>query len=383
MTLGIIDDDVVHFISKYRVAIEEHRLGAREAVRLALSTAGWDMTVTSAALIAGFAVLSQSSFGLFFDLAKLTAITIGISLLFNLVVLPAMLVWLAERRLRPAFAARPRTLRARKIAASFLACALSLGAAVAPSRALAQGSVSPVADANGRGLAIAREADRRDQGWRSSVVDVRMTLTNAHGQTSERQMRNAMLEVVGDGDRTLVVFDQPADVKGSAVLTYSHATGPDDQWLYLPAVKRVKRIASSNKAGPFMGSEFAFEDLSSQEVEKYHYGFVAEDTLDGSAAFVVERAPADPKSGYSRQRVWYDRRHYRPLRIDYYDRKDALLKTLTYERYQAYGAFWRARVQLMVNHQTGKRTRVEFGEFRLDATLAPAEFEVERLGGVR
>jgi len=210
-----------------------------------------------------------------------------------------------------------------------------------------------------------------------------MTLTNAHGQTSERQMRSAMLEVAGDGDRTLVVFDQPADVKGSAVLTYSHATGPDDQWLYLPAVKRVKRIASSNKAGPFMGSEFAFEDLSSQEVEKYHYRFVAEDTLDGLAAFVVERTPVDPKSGYTRQRVWYDQLHYRPVRIDYYDRKDALLKTLTYERYQKYGEFWRARAQLMANHQTGKRTRVEFGEFRLDAGVTPAEFEVARLGGVR
>jgi outer membrane lipoprotein-sorting protein len=196
-------------------------------------------------------------------------------------------------------------------------------------------------------------------------------------------MRSAMLEVTGDGDRTLVVFDQPADVKGSAVLTYSHASADDDQWLYLPAVRRVKRIASSNKAGPFMGSEFAFEDLASQEVDKYTYRLVGVDTLDGMSAVLVERDPVDPKSGYTRQRVWYDRQHYRPLKIDYYDRKDALLKTLTYERYQAYGALWRAQAQLMTNHQTGKRTRVEFGEFRLDAGLTSAEFEVARLGGVR
>ena len=280
-------------------------------------------------------------------------------------------------------AAPPLPQRGRIVAAVLVASGLWLGAALTPSRAWSQDSASPAADASGRGLSIAREADRRDNGWRSSVVEVRMTLTNAHGQTSERQMRSAMLEVAGDGDRTLVVFDQPADVKGSAVLTYSHGAGPDDQWLYLPAVKRVKRIASSNKAGPFMGSEFAFEDLSSQEVEKYHYRFVAEDTLDGLAAFVVERAPVDPKSGYTRQRVWYDQLHYRPVRIDYYDRKDALLKTLTYERYQAYGGLWRARVQVMVNHQTGKRTRAEFGEFRLDAGLTSSDFEVGRLGGVR
>ena len=269
-----------------------------------------------------------------------------------------------------------------RVAAAFIACGLWLGTMLTPSRAWSQDRSNLVVDANSRGLAIAQEADRHDSGWRSSIVDVRMILTNAHGQTSERQIRSAMLEVSGDGDRTLVVFDEPADVKGSAVLTYSHGSAPDDQWLYLPAVKRVKRIASSNKAGPFMGSEFAFEDLASQEIEKYRYQFLAEDMLNGLRAFVVERYPVDPKSGYTRQRVWYDQDHYRPLKIEYYDRKDALLKTLTYERYQAYGAFWRARVQLMVNHQTGKRTLVQFGEFRLDAGLTPAQFEVGHLSSV-
>jgi outer membrane lipoprotein-sorting protein len=383
MTLGIIDDDVVHFISKYRVAVEEYGLPTREAVQNALSEVGWDLIVTSTALIAGFSVLAQSSFGLFFDLAKLTAITIAIALLFNLVFLPALLVWLAERRVRTAPVASPLAVRGRAAAIALLACGLTVASAFGPTKVQAQQSGNPVLDASARGLGIAREADRRDSGWRSTVVDVRMTLANAHGQTSERRMRSAMLEVSDDGDRTLVVFDEPADVKGSAVLTYSHASDDDDQWLYLPAVRRVKRIASSNKAGPFMGSEFAFEDLASQEVERYTYRLVGEDTLDGLPAFVVERDPVDPKSGYTRQRVWYDQQHYRPLRIDYYDRKDALLKTLTYERYQAYGAFWRARAQLMVNHQTGKRTRVEFGEFRVNAGLTPTDFEVARLGSGR
>ena len=382
MTLGIIDDDVVHFISKYRVAVEEHGLAAREAVRQALSTVGWDLIVTSAALIAGFLVLAQSSFGLFFDLAKLTAITIAIALVFNLVFLPALLVWLAERRVRTAAVVSPLPIRGRAAAVVLLVCGLAVAGTFGPARAQAQQGGNPVLDAGDGGVAVAREADRRDSGWRSSIVEVRMTLTNARGETSERRMRSAMLEVLGDGDRTLVVFDEPADVKGSAVLTYSHASAADDQWLYLPAVRRVKRIASSNKAGPFMGSEFAFEDLASQEVEKYSYRLVGEDTLGGLPAFVVERDPVDPKSGYTRQRVWYDQQHYRPLKIDYYDRKDALLKTLTYERYQAYGAFWRARAQVMVNHQTGKRTRVEFGEFRLNAGLTPADFDVARLGSV-
>ena len=234
-----------------------------------------------------------------------------------------------------------------------------------------------------RGLAIAREADRRDSGWRDARVDVRMLLRSQHGETSERFLRSAWLEVPGDGDRTIVVFDRPADVKGSAVLTFSHKAGDDDRWIYLPAVGRTKRVASSNKAGPFMGSEFAFEDLASQEVEKYLYRYVRPDVWEGEPVWVVERDPIDPRSGYTRHLVWYDQAEYRPRKIEYFDRKNDPLKTLTYEQYERVDRFWRARVQLMVNHQTGKSTRVEFGPFRLGTGLTPGDFSVDRLSAAQ
>ena len=133
-----------------------------------------------------------------------------------------------------------------------------------------------------------------------------MILRNRRGDESTREMRTQVLEVEGDGDRTVIVFNQPRDVKGTAFLSHMHKEGSDDQWLYLPALKRVKRIASNNKAGPFMGSEFAYEDISSQEVEKYTYLYLRDEVLDGQATFVVERDPVDSRSGYSRQVVWYD-----------------------------------------------------------------------------
>ena len=98
MALGIIDDDVVHIVSKFREAVENHEIGPRAALPYVMQTAGADVIVTSVALIAGFVTLAQSSFGLFFDLAKLTAVVIGASLLLNLIFLPALLVWLAETR---------------------------------------------------------------------------------------------------------------------------------------------------------------------------------------------------------------------------------------------------------------------------------------------
>ncbi len=121
------------------------------------------------------------------------------------------------------------------------------------------------------GLEIAREADNRDFGFGDQEVDVFMELFNAHGESSTREMRNRTLEIAdpNKGDKTMIIFDHPRDVKGTAFLTFSNILEPDDQWLYLPSLKRVKRISSKNKSGPFVGSEFAYEDISSQEVGKY------------------------------------------------------------------------------------------------------------------
>jgi hypothetical protein len=104
-----------------------------------------------------------------------------------------------------------------------------------------------------------------------------MLLADRHGERSRRDLRIRVLETPGDGDKLLFIFDSPPDVRGTLMLTHSHGSRPDDQWLYLPAFGRVKRIASANKPGPFMGSEFAYEDLASQEVDKYGYRWLREE----------------------------------------------------------------------------------------------------------
>ena len=136
-----------------------------------------------------------------------------------------------------------------------------------------------------QGLAIAVEADKRDLGWGDSTANMVMVLRNKAGKESRREIRIKNMEVDGDGDKSISIFDQPKDVKGTAFLSHTHAQKPDDQWLFLPALKRVKRISSANKSGPFMGSEFAFEDLSSQEVERYAYKLLGEEELNGQMMF--------------------------------------------------------------------------------------------------
>lgn len=228
-----------------------------------------------------------------------------------------------------------------------------------------------------KGLAIAREADRRDLGFGDSRAALEMILTNRRGDQSRRELRILTLENPDEsaGDSGLVVFDRPRDVKGTALLTFSNILEPDDQWIYLPAVARVKRISSRNKSGPFMGSEFAYEDMGSQEVGKYTHRHLRDEACGELVCYVIERVPLYPHSGYRKQIVWIDQDEYRMQKIEFYDRKDALLKTLVFGDYRQYlEQYWRAHDLFMVNHQTGKSTRLTWSEFTFRSGLGKDDF---------
>jgi len=235
-----------------------------------------------------------------------------------------------------------------------------------------------------RGLEIATERKARDQGWGDSVATMKMILKNAQGESSTREMRLKSFEIDGDGDKGLTIFDQPRDVKGTAFLNHSHSVKADDQWLYLPALKRVKRISSRNKSGPFMGSEFAYEDLSSFELEKYTFNYLGDKEVSGTQAYLLEQIPTDKNSGYTKQLVWLDKDHYRPLKVEFYDRKGALLKTLQFTDYQQYlSQYWRAHTMAMVNHQTGKSTTLTTSHLEFQTGLREKDFEKNVLKRVK
>lgn len=235
-----------------------------------------------------------------------------------------------------------------------------------------------------KGLAIAIESDKRNTGWKDSSADMTMTLRNKRGEESVRVLRVKALEVENDGDKGLTIFDEPKTVRGTALLTYSHKTEADDQWLFLPALKRVKRIASKNKSGPFMGSEFAFEDLSSQEIEKYTYEYLKDEACGSETCFVVKRFPTDKNSGYTSQIAWIDHSEYRVHKIEFYDRKKSLLKTLNSTEYKQYlGKYWRPNVMKMQNHQTGKSTDLVWSNYQFSIGLSDSDFTKNSLKRAR
>jgi len=249
---------------------------------------------------------------------------------------------------------------------------------------IAYSSISIAQSAQEKGLTIAKERKLRDKGWGDSSGEMSMILRNAQGEEVERKMRLKSLELLDDGDKGMTIFDQPLDVKGTVFLNFTHAIEPDDQWMYLPKLSKVKRIRSRNKSGPFMGSEFAFEDMSSFEIEKYEFKYLRDETFEGQDSFVIEQVPTDENSGYSKQIVWVDKKHYRVLRIKFFDRKDSLLKELINDDFVLYlEKYWRPMRVEMFNEQNGKSTELITHELNFNTGLDDNDFNKGTLKNVR
>ena len=231
-----------------------------------------------------------------------------------------------------------------------------------------------------KGLEIAKLSDKNNDGYGDSSSSMTMQLINRKGDVVERKLAFKRLEVPEGGDKSIAVFESPRDVKGVAILSYAHKVKSDDQWLYLPALKRVKRIASKNKSGPFLGSEFSFEDFSFQEVEKYEYKFIGEEACKDLMCFVIERRPLDIYSGYTKQLVWIDKENYLVQKIYHYDRKSFHLKTQTFEGYKLYqDFFWQPQKVKMINHQNGKSSILLFEDVKLNTGFTDKDFSQNSL----
>jgi len=232
-------------------------------------------------------------------------------------------------------------------------------------------------DLEKKGYDIAARSDRTDRGFSDSTVKLNMVLRNSAGKESARSLEIKTLEIQDEniGDRSLVVFDSPRDIKGTALLSHAQILDPDDQWLFLPALKRVKRISSTNKSGPFVGSEFAFEDFTATELNKYSYKWLRTEACGEFTCDVVERYPRYENSGYTKQIAWIDQADYQVRQLDFYDRKDSLLKTLELKDYRVYlDGIWRAHTLSMKNHQTEKSTDLIYSDYQFKTGLTENDF---------
>jgi len=232
------------------------------------------------------------------------------------------------------------------------------------------------------GEQIESRQDKMQSGYVGETRDMTLTLVNAQGQESVRKLRFEGFEGTTRHDKTVLRFDYPADLKGTALLTHEQADQDDDQWLFLPTIKRVKRIASSNKSGSFMGSEFAYEDLVVRQLDKYSFKYLGDETIDGKDCYVIEAVPRSEKSGYSRLMRWRQKSNLQEVRTDFFDRKGELLKQRALEDLRQFDGFWRATRITVSNVQTGKKSSLVFENLKLKQHLPEQAFSVQEFNAV-
>jgi len=221
---------------------------------------------------------------------------------------------------------------------------------------------------------VAKKSDEVMSGYQDAISQMRMILVNAGGQQRVRDMKMKVLERDG-GDKSLMEFLSPSDVKGTKFLSYEHADKDDDQWLYLPALKRVKRIASRNKSGSFMGSEFSYEDLTAFNIDKYDYeGEAKELVYEGNKMYQTVRTPNSKNSGYTKQVALVDMQTFLTMKVDYYDRKSELLKTAVFSDYKKIEGVWRIGTIMMKNHQNDKKTTLIWKNETIKNALKERDF---------
>jgi outer membrane lipoprotein-sorting protein len=215
------------------------------------------------------------------------------------------------------------------------------------------------------------------QAGRDFQADVQMRLINPRGSQRERAMRLLRVNTDQGGDqRYLVVFDAPADVRGTAFLVWKYPKKEDERWLYFPALKLVKRVAADDKRSSFVGSDFTYEDISGRDLEEETHTLVKQETLDGRPTYVVESQPKAPAT-YAKRLAWIDAERWVPLKEEYYDAQGKLQRTFKADKVENIDGHWTITTRSMADALSGHRTEVTFKATRYDQSLAQDMF-VER-----
>lgn len=239
-------------------------------------------------------------------------------------------------------------------------------------------------EAADRGREIAREAERVYDDYEGQRGEALLIIRTANGNEAVRRMHARGMNTE-DGSFNLTVVDEPPDVAGTALMTHSYDDRGDEQWLFLPALNRVKRIAAGNRSGSFMGSEFTYEDFTAQPVSKFDFRLLREEPCGDKFCYVLERLPKpDTKSAYARHVVWMDKAHYRTYKVEFYNRAGQHQKTLRSTDFKQYpNGQWRPGEMTMTNHLSGSVSVLQWSDIEFTDRYTDRDFTVDALKRAR
>lgn len=219
------------------------------------------------------------------------------------------------------------------------------------------------------GMEIAKKTDERDDGANVSRK-LTMELVDKRGKSRVRETM-AFRKYFGEERRTAIFYQTPSNVKGTSFLVYDYpdVNVDDDQWLYLPALRKTRRISASNRGDYFLGTDFTYEDIkleSKLSIEDYHYKTVGKEIIDGNEVYVVEATPIDEKTakelGYSKTKAWVDAKNWMIRKGEYWDVAGNHLKTTYIKDIRSVQNIWTGHIVEIENHKSGHKTKFTFSE---------------------
>ncbi len=385
--LGIVVDDTIHLLTRYE-RYRDRGESVEDSLNHTVTAVGPALVVTSLVLALGFGALTFSSFQMNVHLGALTSLVIFLALLADLFFLPS-LVLVVERFGAPLRSPRVPPTKARSMTFSFRPAKRLLsffqGLFVV---ALVFGGLACVASSadaqspEDRGAAIARRVAQTASGYGDFEAALSMQMEGG----SPRALRLRALETEG-GVHSLILFDGPADVRGTALLSRQDEGDDPQQWLYLPAMRRSRRIAGGQLSAAFLGSEFAYEDISGIAPSRYTWRATGQAPCAEGSSDVCDQVESRPRfegSGYAKRVVYVDRDHARVRRIEYFGTDGQRLKTLIHADWRQHqGRFWRAHRWTMTNHRTHRSTVINVGDYSFGNGYSDRDFSQRALGRVR
>jgi len=223
------------------------------------------------------------------------------------------------------------------------------------------------------GTEIAQKAHDIEKGDTIHAA-VRMDLISKDGDVDSR-----MIEQWSRGENdlasTVMVFRSPASVANTRFLQVQNEGRGDDKWIYLPALKRVRRIASSDGDKSFMGTDSTYDDMETREVEQDSHDLIGEETVAGWDCWKVKAAAIDPSdSQYSYRITWFDKETFVPVKVEMYDKKEVLLKVMEVKKLEQVNGYWTPMDATLSNVQTNHSTRITMMKLIYDEPINPRLF---------
>ncbi len=202
-----------------------------------------------------------------------------------------------------------------------------------------------------------------------------MTLINKSGSERVRVIKQFTKDF-GDVEKSIMFFQSPADVKNTSFMswTYEDTSKNDDQWIYLPAIKKTKRISSDSKSDYFMGSDFTYDDLGDRKLDADDHKRLADETIDGVEYYIVESISKDEDYMYSKTKTWIRKDHFIGLKKEFYDEDEELFKILKVKKFEEMDGIIVITNSEMVNTERNHRTSMVLDQVKINTGISASKF---------